>query len=90
MARVIDLNADVGEASDDSTMRALCEEPVAREVAIGAHVRYRDREGFGRRDFDVASAAVEAETVEQISALEPHVAPSDHSTVTGKIHIVNG
>jgi UPF0271 protein len=59
-------------AGDDSTMRALCEEAVAREVAIGAHVGYRDREGFGRRDLDVAPATVEAETIEQISALESH------------------
>jgi 5-oxoprolinase (ATP-hydrolysing) subunit A len=61
-------------AGDDSTMRALCEEAVAREVAIGAHVGYRDREGFGRRDLDVAPATVEAETIEQISALESHAA----------------
>jgi 5-oxoprolinase (ATP-hydrolysing) subunit A len=59
-------------AGDDSTMRALCEEAAARKVAIGAHVGYRDREGFGRRDLDVAPATVEAETVEQISELASH------------------
>jgi UPF0271 protein len=92
MARVIDLNADVGEgvegdmellafvtsanvacgfhAGDASTMRAVCAEAVERGVAIGAHVGYRDREGFGRRALDVAAETVEAETVEQIRALQ--------------------
>jgi UPF0271 protein len=94
MARVIDLNADVGEgvdgdldllavvtsanvacgfhAGDASTMRAVCAEAVERGVAIGAHVGYRDREGFGRRALDVPAATVEAETVEQIRALQGH------------------
>jgi UPF0271 protein len=92
MARVIDLNADVGEgvdgdiellafvtsanvacgfhAGDASTMRAVCAEAVERGVAIGAHVGYRDREGFGRRALDVPAATVEAETVAQIRALQ--------------------
>jgi UPF0271 protein len=92
MARVIDLNADVGEgvegdiellafvtsasvacgfhASDAATMRAVCAEAVERGVAIGAHVGYLDREGFGRRALDVPVATVAAETVEQIRALQ--------------------
>jgi UPF0271 protein len=92
MARVIDLNADVGEGVDDdlellalvtsanvacgfhagdaSTMRAVCAEAVGRGVSIGAHVGYRDREGFGRRALDVSATTVEAETVEQIRALQ--------------------
>ncbi|MEP6813293.1 MAG: 5-oxoprolinase subunit PxpA [Actinomycetota bacterium] len=94
MARVIDLNADVGEgvdgdldllglvtsasiacgfhAGDPETMRAVCAEAVARGVTIGAHVGYRDREGFGRRTLDVPPATVEAETAEQIAVLESH------------------
>jgi UPF0271 protein len=94
MARVIDLNADVGEgvegdiellafvtsanvacgfhAGDSSTMRAVCAEAVERGVSIGAHVGYRDREGFGRRALDVPAATVEAETVEQVRALKSH------------------
>jgi 5-oxoprolinase (ATP-hydrolysing) subunit A len=92
MARVIDLNADVGEgvdgdlellgfvtsanvacgfhAGDAATMGAVCAEAIERGVAIGAHVGYRDREGFGRRALDVPAATVEAETVEQIRALQ--------------------
>jgi UPF0271 protein len=53
-------------------MRACCREAVRRGVAIGAHVGYRDRDGFGRRALDVAPATVEAETAEQISALQVH------------------
>jgi UPF0271 protein len=92
MARVIDLNADVGEgvdgdldllglvtsasvacgfhAGDAATMRAVCAEAVERGVTIGAHVGYRDREGFGRRALDVPAATVATETVEQIRALQ--------------------
>jgi 5-oxoprolinase (ATP-hydrolysing) subunit A len=92
MARVIDLNADVGEgvegdvellafvtsanvacgfhAGDAATMRAVCPEAVERGVAIGAHIGYRDREGFGRRALDVPAGTVAAETVEQIRALQ--------------------
>jgi UPF0271 protein len=46
--------------------RALCAEAEGRGVAVGAHVGYRDREGFGRRDLDVAPHVVEAETREQL------------------------
>ena len=92
MARVIDLNADVGEgmdgdlellafvtsanvacgfhAGDASTMRAVCAAAVERGVTIGAHVGYRDREGFGRCALDVPAKTVAAETVEQIQALQ--------------------
>jgi UPF0271 protein len=108
MARVLDLNADVGEgvdgdrelldvvtsasvacgfhAGDDSTMRALCKEAVARGVAIGAHVGYRDREGFGRRDLNIAPATVEAETTEQISTLKSHAAAAGGRVAYVKPH----
>jgi UPF0271 protein len=59
-------------AGDDSTMRALGDEAVARKVAIGAHVGYRDRDGFGRRALEVPPGTIEAETIEQIAALASH------------------
>ncbi len=105
MARVIDLNADVGEgiegdiellglvtsanvacgfhAGDAATMRAVCAEAVGRGVTIGAHVGYRDREGFGRRALDVPAAIVEAETAEQIATLQSHA-----SEVGGRVAYV--
>ena len=56
-------------AGDAQTMRAACEAAVAAGAAIGAHVSYRDRDGFGRRDLPVDSATVAAEAAEQIEAL---------------------
>jgi len=55
-------------AGDSNTMRAACEAAVG--VAIGAHVSYRDREGFGRRELGVDAATIEAEAAEQIAALQ--------------------
>jgi UPF0271 protein len=71
LAFVTSANVACGfHAGDASTMRAICAEAVERGVAIGAHVGYCDREGFGRRSLDVPAATVEAETVEQIRALQ--------------------
>jgi UPF0271 protein len=57
-------------AGDEATMRALCRVAAARGVAVGAHVGYRDREGFGRRPLDVRPEVIESETVVQIAALQ--------------------
>jgi UPF0271 protein len=38
-------------------------------VRIGAQVSYRDREGFGRRDLDVAPDVLQADVLEQVAAL---------------------
>jgi UPF0271 protein len=56
-------------AGDAQTMRAVCEAAVAAGAAIGAHVSYRDREGFGRRALAVDAETVGAEAEEQIDAL---------------------
>jgi UPF0271 protein len=42
---------------------------VGRGVAIGAHVSYPDRAGFGRRDMDIAPADLTADVIYQIGAL---------------------
>jgi 5-oxoprolinase (ATP-hydrolysing) subunit A len=57
-------------AGDDATMHAMCHEAVARDVSIGAHVGYHDREGFGRRPLNVTPETIEAETAEQIALLQ--------------------
>jgi UPF0271 protein len=57
-------------AGDAPTMRALCGEAVEQGVSIGAHVGYRDRQGFGRRPRDVTPETVEAETAEQLTTLQ--------------------
>lgn len=70
LALVTSANVACGfHAGDDSTMRAACRAAVAGDVSIGAHVGYRDREGFGRRPLAVESSVIEAETREQIAAL---------------------
>jgi UPF0271 protein len=59
-------------AGDDETMARLCAVARERGAVVGAHVSYRDREGFGRRDLDVDAATIEAETREQIELLQHH------------------
>ena len=59
-------------AGDDATMRRLCEVAAELGVAVGAHVGYRDREGFGRRELDVDPSVIEAETLEQVERLQLH------------------
>ena len=56
-------------AGDEASMRELCSAASARGVRIGAQVSYRDREGFGRRDTDVAQETLCADVLEQIGAL---------------------
>ncbi|RIX97967.1 LamB/YcsF family protein [Aureimonas flava] len=48
------------------TLRAAAQ----RGVAVGAHVSYPDRGGFGRRAMDVASEDLRADVVYQIGALK--------------------
>jgi UPF0271 protein len=55
-------------AGDAATIRAACD--AAAGVAIGAHVSYRDREGFGRRELGVDAATIETEAAEQIALLQ--------------------
>lgn len=57
-------------ASDASIMRRVCDGAVAADVAIGAHVGYRDLPGFGRRFIDIEPAALAADVIYQIGALD--------------------
>jgi 5-oxoprolinase (ATP-hydrolysing) subunit A len=57
-------------AGDPLTLRRACARAVARGVAIGAQVSYRDLAGFGRREMTVPPAELEAEIVYQIAALD--------------------
>jgi UPF0271 protein len=59
-------------AGDDRTMSRLCAVARERGVVVGAHVSYRDREGFGRRDLDVDASTIETETREQIALLQEY------------------
>lgn len=56
-------------AGDPKVMRQTLAGAAANNVQVGAHVAYRDLAGFGRRDVDVASDDLKAETVYQIGGL---------------------
>jgi UPF0271 protein len=55
---------------DPLTIRRSCAGAVARGVAIGAQVSYRDLPGFGRREMDVPPQELTAEVLYQIAALD--------------------
>jgi UPF0271 protein len=57
-------------AGDPLILRRCCTAAVARGVAIGAQVSYRDLAGFGRREMDVPPDELTAEVLYQIAALD--------------------
>jgi len=57
-------------AGDPSIMRRVTAAAAERGVAIGAHVGYADKAGFGRRFVDIEPAALRDEVVYQIGALD--------------------
>jgi UPF0271 protein len=57
-------------AGDALTMRRVASQAAARGVAVGAHVGYRDREGFGRRAMAVPAEELAADVLYQLGALE--------------------
>lgn len=57
-------------AGDPLTIRATVDGAAARGVAVGAHVSYPDRVGFGRRPMDVTQAELTADVIYQIGALQ--------------------
>jgi len=56
-------------AGDARTMRVMCEAALVREVRIGAHVGYADREAFGRRDREAGHEVLRDQTLYQVGAL---------------------
>ncbi|WP_279482887.1 LamB/YcsF family protein [Aureimonas sp. SK2] len=57
-------------AGDPAGILRTLKGAAARGVAIGAHVSYPDRGGFGRRAMDVASEDLRADVIYQIGALK--------------------
>jgi 5-oxoprolinase (ATP-hydrolysing) subunit A len=57
-------------AGDPATMRRLCAAAVAKGVAVGAQVGYRDLAGFGRRRIDYDLDELRDDIAYQIGALE--------------------
>ena len=56
-------------AGSQEVMRATSVAAKARGVAIGAHVSYRDRVGFGRRELGVSADQLLADIEEQVALL---------------------
>ena len=57
-------------AGDPSTMRRVCRQAAAADVAVGAQVSYRDLAGFGRRFIDADPSELADEVLYQIGALD--------------------
>lgn len=57
-------------AGDPLSILGTLREAAARGVAVGAHVSYPDRVGFGRRRMDVTPAELTADVIYQIGALQ--------------------
>ncbi|MGO9029990.1 MAG: LamB/YcsF family protein [Acidimicrobiales bacterium] len=70
LASVTSANVACGfHAGSREVMEATCRAAVERGVTIGAHVSYRDRDGFGRRVLDVTEDRLLADIVEQCTTL---------------------
>ena len=59
-----------GHAGDVDTMAAVCDLAVQRRIAIGAHISYPDREGFGHRPMVIEESALVHQLVGQIGLLD--------------------
>ncbi|MBB4846122.1 UPF0271 protein [Paucibacter oligotrophus] len=57
-------------AGDPAGLLATLRQAAQRGVAVGAHVAYRDLQGFGRRKMEVDSADLIADVIYQIGALQ--------------------
>jgi len=59
-----------GHAGSPTSVRTACVAAARAGVAVGAHVSYVDREGFGRRPLEVAVPLLVAQLGEQLETLE--------------------
>ncbi|KJZ30902.1 hypothetical protein TW83_11935 [Paracoccus sp. S4493] len=57
-------------AGDPAGLLSVLRQAAAGGVAVGAHVSYPDRVGFGRRNMDVAPDDLTADVIYQIGALQ--------------------
>ena len=73
-------------AGNPAVMRSTAAACVARGVTIGAHVSFRDREGFGRRPVDVEPARLVSDIVEQWWTLSDEVGAAGGTLAYVKPH----
>jgi len=73
-------------AGDPTGLYRTVKAAAANGVAIGAHVSYPDRVGFGRRDLDITSEDLTADVIYQIGALKGIAAAAGTSVHYVKPH----
>lgn len=59
-----------GHAGDPASMYRVCAGAVENDVAVGAHVSYVDRSGFGRNSHNVSARILREQLLDQIGELE--------------------
>ncbi len=59
-----------GHAGDRESMERVTAVAAERGVAVGAHISYVDRKGFGRESHDVSMAVLKEQLVAQIATLD--------------------
>lgn len=71
MASLTSVNVACGaHAGDEFMMRATIEQALKRNVAVGAHPGYKDRENFGRIELKLTSSEIADSVYEQLRDLE--------------------
>mgnify|MGYP003450737058 FL=1 len=70
-----------GHAGDKASMTRVTGLAAEKGVAVGAHVSYVDREGFGRESNDVSMDVLKQQILEQFAALD-EIAASSGTAVT--------
>jgi UPF0271 protein len=73
-------------AGNPQAIQASLDAALERGVAIGAHVSYRDREGFGRRTMEVPAPQLLADIIEQYGILAAMATGSGGSVAYVKPH----
>jgi len=87
LAVVTSANVACGyHAGSAAIMRAVCEEALARGVAVGAQVSYDDRPNFGRVPRDVAPDVLREQVADQVGALSAIAAAAGTSVRYLKPH----
>jgi len=71
LALVSSANISCGaHAGDESTIRAVIDRALKLGCAVGAHPSFPDREDFGRREFDLPPAEIQAQVTAQVNYLQ--------------------
>jgi UPF0271 protein len=73
-------------AGNRMVMRAAAELCVERGIAIGAHVSFADRPGFGRRALEISAAQLTADLIEQWETLVDAVSTAGGTVTYVKPH----